>query len=190
MGGSVRTQRGKSGAGLALTHLPGQAVHCLLHLPQVRLGLLLTLSQALQRSPLCAFPLALCLGHGHPVRPEPGQGGWTDRQTQHTSDSEHMHRGRTQPRTAGPGMSPRSPGLGHCGEQRHISTKQAWLSPLPTAAPAAHRESAETESRQPAHTCRKGDAGQGGGPGPTAKVCACVFTAMPSTHSKGEQPIG
>lgn len=80
-----------------LTHLPRQAVHCLLHLPQVRLSLLSTPCQALQRSPLHTFPLTLCLGKGYPVRPD-RDGGQTDRLG--TPVSEHVHTGHTQPGTA------------------------------------------------------------------------------------------
>lgn len=65
--GSEPAQRGRGGRP-ASTHLPRQAVHFLLHLLQVRLGLLSPLRQVCPRSLLCGFPLTVCLRRGHAVR--------------------------------------------------------------------------------------------------------------------------
>lgn len=67
----------------ARTHLLGQLVHLLLHLPQARLRLLSTPRQAFPPPLLCDRPLILCLD-GAPVRAgaqREGEGGREDRRT-------------------------------------------------------------------------------------------------------------
>lgn len=160
----VGTQ-GRGGPTPALTHLPRQAVHCLPHLPQVSPGLLSTPGQALHRSPLRTFPLTLCLGHRHPVRP----GAWTGRVDRQTgtpltlsSCTQASHR-PARPTTHPPGLAQPLPTPAAPGESVGIGTERKTVLP--------HLQEEEAQAGRWA-AC------------PTTKGCTCVLTAAPSVSPK------
>lgn len=156
---------------LALTHLLRQAFHSLLHLSQVRLGLLSIPGQALLRSPLCVFPLTLCLGSRHLVRLGPDREG--------AQKDSGLHTAWDSPARDTPGAQVL---LGRATRlSRDTSLRAGLAQGPPHASPSCLLGVSRDRDSEPAG---KRMQGRPEGPGPTAKGCTCLFTAVPSMSPK------